>query len=123
MSALIGDLPRKPLTPEERMANRENWIKAQHAMAHYSTEKAVLRRKLEELHHVKFEQDGDGFWYVSEDQVLGEYDVENFTPEQMRTYELYRSMAVQLLERTRVVWPKMEPKEVHMTVTRWRKRP
>ena len=118
MSAIFGDLPRKPLTAEERKQNILNKAIASVATRKYEEGEVALRAEIEKRYGVVFLVDDDGGWYVDDQQILGEYDKENFTPEQHRTYELWRSVAMRIIERSRITWPEAQAKVAK--VSRWR---
>lgn len=98
MSAIFGDLPRKPLASGQVAQNRLNKMQAEIAMREYEEGETALRAGIEQKYKVTFEED-EGGWRVDDQQVQGEYDVEQFTLDQMRTYEMYRSVAAKLIER------------------------
>lgn len=116
MSAIFGDLPRKRLTAEERKQNIVNKAMAAVAQRKYDEGEAALRTEIEKRYGVVFLVDDDGHWYVDDIQVLGDYDVEHFTPAQLATYNLWRETARRIVERTRITWP-----EVRGVVVRWNK--
>lgn len=123
MSAIFGDLPRKRLSPEERKQNVLNAAMAAVAQRKYDEGEAALRAEIEHRYGVAFEIDDDGHWYVDDRQVLGEYDVERFTPEQLTTYNLWRETAKRIIERTRITWPEVRAKTSKVKVVRWRTLP